>query len=136
MDRFLISLLLFTGLLTPGCTLLVDPTAGASCTNNDHCVEGHTCVDSRCEPIPEPVCEPGRSLPCGCPDGTQATQSCSPDGLAWGECLCGGEGEGEGEGGSGGDVEPEPEQWRGRLCAMSPGQRGGMGLLPLLGGRR
>jgi hypothetical protein len=35
-------------------------------------------------------CQPNVPVACGCPDGTTALQTCAPDGLSFGPCLCNG----------------------------------------------
>ena len=57
------------------------PQDGAVATDVGH--EPDVGVDA-----PQAVCEPGRQLACGCPDGSAGAQRCLDDGSAWGPCSC------------------------------------------------
>jgi hypothetical protein len=53
----------------------------------------------------EQICEPGKTEVCACPGAADGAQSCSEDGLAWGECEC------TSPVPDGGSITYEPEDW-------------------------
>lgn len=56
------------------------------------------------DPVPKGnvVCDPGRSEPCACSDGSTGAQTCNETGTGFGSCSCGGAGGSAGAGASGG----------------------------------